>query len=124
MSDPRDQLWQEFDALGEEEVRRRLAAHQYGTAKARSALQWIEFRESLRSSDSIAQSLAFARDANDLARSANAAALEANSIARASSDSAKRSADAASTSNTIATAALAAAIIAIVVSIIAIFLHH
>ena len=123
MSDPRDLLWQEFEALGEDEVRKRLGAHQYGETKKRSAIQWIEYRESLRSSDSMAHSLAFAREANDLASSANAAAVEANSIARASSDSAKRSADAARTSNIIATLALIAAVIAMALSIIGMFLH-
>jgi hypothetical protein len=124
VSDPRDSFWQELEALGEEEVRRRLAAHQYAGTKLRSATQWIEYRESLRSSESIAQSLAFAREANDLARSSNAAALEANAIACDAASSASLSANAARTSNIIAAASATAAIIAIVISIIGIFWHH
>jgi hypothetical protein len=119
VSDPRDSFWRELEALGEEEVRKRLAAHQFGATKARSASQWLVYRESLSSSASNAQSLAFAREANDLARSANAVASEANAIARDSASSARLSAKAARNSNIIATVALIAAVISIALSIIA-----
>jgi len=123
MNDPRELRWQEFETLGEEEVRKRLGAHQYGEAKARLAAQWLEYRESLRSSASNAQSLALAREANDLARSANATASEANVIARNSASSAALSAKAARKSNAIAIAALIAAAISVAASIISMFLH-
>jgi hypothetical protein len=114
-----DVRWNEFEELGEIEVRKRLAAHIWSEEKEALARQWIEFRESHESSESRANSLALAREANDLARSANVAASEANSIARASSLAAKRSADAAYTSNIIAAAALIIAIISAVLAIIA-----
>jgi hypothetical protein len=123
VSDPRDSLWQEFEALGEEEIRRRLAARQYSVTKTHSANQWLEYRESLSSSVSNAQSLALAREANDLARSANATASEANTIARDSASSASLSAKAARRSNIIATAALIAAAISVAASIISMILH-
>jgi hypothetical protein len=123
MDDLQSTRWQEFEKLGEIEVRERLAAHIWSEEKDALARQWLEYCESFNSSEDRLRTLAVAKDANDLARSANEAALEANSIARTASDSAKRSADAARTSNMIATLALIAAAIAIALSIIGMFLH-
>lgn len=109
--DPQSTRWQEFEELGEVEVRKRLAAHIWGEEKEALAHQWLEFRESSNSSEVRRQTLAVAREANDLARAANNSALEANAIARDSASSAKRSAKAARNSNIIAMAALIAAII-------------
>ena len=104
--------------MGEQEVRKRLAAHIWSEEKEALARQWIEFRESQESSGSNANSLALAREANTLARAANISASEANVIARDSASFAKKSARAASISNIIAIAALIAATIAIVLPII------
>ena len=122
--DPNDARWQEFESLGEIEVRKRLAAHMWSEEKEALARQWIEYRESFDSSASRANSLALAREANDLARKANSSASEANVIARESASSAKLSAKAARSSNIIATAALIAATISIALSIIGLFLKH
>jgi hypothetical protein len=105
--------WHEFETLGQEEVRKRLAASIWSEEKSALARQWLEFHTS-----------ALPREANDLARSANAAALEANSIARDAAASARHSAEAARTNNIIATLALIGAVIAIAVSIIGLFLHR
>jgi hypothetical protein len=116
--------WNEFELLGEIEVRKRLAGHFWSEDKDALARQWLEYLDSYGSADSRRQTLAIARDANELARSANAAALESNSIARAAADSASLSAAAARTNNIIATLALIAAAIAIALSIIGIFLKR
>jgi hypothetical protein len=113
-----DKLWQEFDDIGEEGVRKELAGNSYSEGRKQQAYQWLEHRQSLASSDVRSHTLALANEANDLARAANKLASEANVIALDSASSAKRSAEAARISNTIATLALAAAMIAIVVSII------
>jgi hypothetical protein len=95
--DLQDVRLKEFEDLGEEEVRKRLAAHIWGEDKERLARQWLELRET-----------SLAREANDLARKANDAAKEANDIAR--------------TNNIIATLALVGAGFSITVSIIGLFL--
>jgi CHASE3 domain sensor protein len=117
-----DARWREFDALGEIEIRKRLADHIWSEEKDALARQWLEFRESSNSSQDRRQTLAVAKEANDLARSANASALDANAIARRAADSASESAAAARTNNIIATLALIAAAIAIALSIIGLFL--
>jgi len=122
VSDPREMRWREFESLGEEEIRKRIGAHQYGDAKERLAIQWLEYRESLDSSEVRRRTLAVATEANDLARSANDAASEANVIALTAAASASLSAAAARTNNIIATLALIAAAIAIALSIIGMFL--
>lgn len=121
--DPQNAHWEEFEKLGEPEVRKRLAAHIWSEEKDALARQWIEWRESSNSSEDRRRILAVAREANDLARSANNSALDANAIARRAANSASESAEAARTNNIIATLALIAAAIAIAVSIIGIFLH-
>jgi hypothetical protein len=100
--------WQEFESLGEEDVRKRLAASIYGEDKARLAREWLDHKRSLRVAEDNAANLASAKEANSLARTAN--------------DLAERSLDAARTSNTIAIIALVAAAIAIAVSIIGTFI--
>jgi len=128
--DAQETRWQEFEDLGEIEVRKRLAARLWSEEKEALARQWIEFREA-RDSSTSADSLALAREANDLARSANdlarsanISASEANAIARRAASSASLSADAARTNNIIATLALIAAVIAIALSIIGLFLKR
>jgi hypothetical protein len=96
--DVQDVRWKEFEELGEEEIRKRLAQHIWGEDKERLARQWLELR-----------STSLAREANDLAKRANDVAKEANDIAR--------------TNNIIATLALVGAGFAITVSIIGLFLN-
>jgi hypothetical protein len=122
MVEPYEAQWKEFEALGVEVVRKRLAARYFSEEKERLAIQWIEHLSSLDSSDARRRTLALATEANDLARSANDAASEANTVARAAAASASLSADAARTNNIIATLALIAAVIAIALSIIGVFL--
>jgi len=86
----------EFDDLGEEEVRRRLAGHVWSASKERLARQWLELREWSTSSADAKQTLAMAKEANDLARSGN----------------------------TIATVALIMSLIAIAVAVLGIFLKR
>jgi DNA-binding transcriptional LysR family regulator len=95
--DEQDVRWKEFEELGEDQVRIRLAHHTWAEGTERLAREWLELRET-----------SLAREANDLARRANAAAKEANDIAR--------------TNNIIATLALVGAGFSITVSIIGLFL--
>jgi hypothetical protein len=97
--DVQDVRLKEFEDIGEEEVRKRLAAHIWSEDKERLARQWLELR-----------STSLAREANDLARRANDVAKEANDIARRN--------------NFIAALALFGAGIAITVSIIGLFLKR
>jgi hypothetical protein len=97
--DVQDVRWKEFEGLGEEDVRKRLAQHIWDEEKERLARQWLELR-----------STSLAREANDLARRANDAAREANKIARSN--------------NFIAGLALFGAAIAIAISIIGLFLKR
>jgi hypothetical protein len=97
--DVQDVRWKEFEELGEEEVRKRLAQHIWGEEKEQLARQWLELR-----------STSLARVANDLARRANDTANEANVIAR--------------NNNMIAGFALVAAGIAIAISILGLFLRR
>ena len=83
---------QEFDELGEDDVRKSLAAHIWPEEKERLARDWLDMRASAQ------------------VRVANAAARDAN-------DSAWRSAQAARTGNWIAAAALVVAVIALAISI-------
>ena len=100
MADDVHDVWRrEFEDLGEEQVRARVAQHVWGEEKERLARQWLELR-----------STSLAREANDLARRANDVAKEANDLAR--------------TNNIIATLALVGAVIAIIVSILGIFLKR
>src|SRR5262245_56855855 len=69
--DVHETRWKEFEDLGEEEVRKRLAQHIWGEDKERLARQWLDHR-----------STSLAREANDLARTANDIAEKANSLAR------------------------------------------
>ena len=98
MADDVQNIWRrEFEDLGEEQVRARLAQHIWGEEKERLARQWLELRET-----------SLAREANDLARRANDVAKEANDISRRN--------------NFIATLALVGAGIAIAISIIGLVL--
>jgi hypothetical protein len=83
---------QEFDELGEDDVRKRLAAHIWSEEKERLARDWLDMRASAQ----VRVAIAAARDAND---------------------SAWRSSMAARTGNWIAAAALVVAVIALVISI-------
>ena len=86
----------EFEGLGEEEVRKRLAAHIWTASKESQARQWLELKRWSKSSDDTRQTLAIAREANDIARSGNR----------------------------IATVALFLAVIAIAVSVVSLFLKR
>jgi hypothetical protein len=114
VADEHDIHWADFEQAGEEEIRMRLRAHQYGEAEARLAREWLAYRASLKSSEEDEAALAEARAAKYLARSAN-------TIALAASVSAERSAMAALNNNRIAKAALAVAIIAMIIAAIGIF---
>ena len=122
MSNYTDALWREFDALGEAEVRKRLAGQMFGEAKVLVAREWLTHIESSRASATSAATLAEAKAANEFARTANDLAAAANAAADAASASAARSADAAKTNNTIATLALIAAMAAIAISIVGTFI--
>lgn len=123
--DERETRWAEFDALGIQEMRKRMGSHVFGEEKMKLSREWIAHQESLRASADSSASLAEARSANELARSANDlaeraidAALQANSIAETSAVSAALSVRKARNTNIIASIAATLAAIAIVVSII------
>ena len=113
-----DIRWREFETLGEEAVRQRLAGRIWDEEKEALARQWLKFRDSSEAADSRRKTIDVAREANELAVAANESAREANAVARDAANSARESAAAARTNNKIATLALIAAVIAIVVSII------
>ena len=46
-ADPNEMRWREFEELGEQEVRKRLAARMWGEEKEALARQWIEYRASV-----------------------------------------------------------------------------
>jgi hypothetical protein len=104
--DVNDVRWKEFEDLGEEDVRKRLAQHIWSEEKERLAREWLAFRETRLD-----------REANELARKANVAAKEANDLARSANEIANRN-------NVIATLALIGAVIAIGVSFISLFVRH
>ena len=132
MSDTqRKTRWQKFDEMGEQEVRKRIAAQSWGEDKVAAAKQWLDQKALSGASTDSDATLAETRAANELARSANdlaevaiTSASKANAIARDASASAKQSADASRTSNMIATLALIVAAIAIAISLTGIFIHH
>src|SRR5262245_32007275 len=86
--------WNEFEALGEDDVRKRVGAVVGDARKLVAARQWLEAREAAKGAENRPETLALAKEANDLAR----------------------------TNNVIATFALSGAGIAIAISIIALFL--
>jgi hypothetical protein len=49
LTDDQEIRWQEFEAIGEEQVRKDLGAEIYGDAKKRLANQWLEYRLSIDS---------------------------------------------------------------------------
>jgi DNA-binding transcriptional LysR family regulator len=103
VDDVKDSRWKEFEELGEDQVRIRLAQHIWAEGTERLARQWLDRREA-----SLAREAT--REANDLARRANDTANEANVIAR--------------NNNMIAGFALVAAGIAIAISILGLFLKR
>lgn len=120
MSYDRDAEWAKFEEAGVDEVRKRLAMHQYapGTVTANLAREFVEVYESKLLSDDSAKTAELAREANALAREANAVARDANALADKANSAASRAATAAEASAAearrarwIATAALAIAII-------------
>ena len=70
---------QEFDDLGEDVVRQRLAAHIWSEEKERLARDWLDTRASAQ----VRVAIAAARDANDSAWRSSMAARTANWIAAA-----------------------------------------
>ena len=100
-----DDVREEFEDLGEEDVRKRVAQHIWDVRKERLARQWLKDQET-----------ALARKANELAR-------EANDLARKANDVAKEASDIAGANKNIAMWALAGAVIAILVSIASLVLN-
>ena len=70
---------QEFDDLGQDVVRQRLAAHIWPEEKERLARDWLDMRASAQ----VRVAIAAARDANDSARRSRKAARTGNWIAAA-----------------------------------------
>jgi hypothetical protein len=94
MADLPDTWRKEFADLGEEEVRKTLAMHIWVEDKERLARQWLQSGELAKAAENRRETLALAKEANDLAR----------------------------TNNIIATLALVGAGVAITISIIGLFL--
>ena len=101
MADLPDTWRTEFANLGEEEVRKCLAMHIWVEDKERLARQWLQSAELAKAAENRRETLALAKEANDVAK-------EANRIAR--------------TNNIIATLALVGAGFSITISIIGLFL--
>jgi hypothetical protein len=81
MTDFPTDWWKEFDALGEDDVRKRLGAVVWDGTKQVAARQWLEAREAAKGAESRRETLALAKEANDLAREANDVARRNNFIA-------------------------------------------
>jgi hypothetical protein len=81
--------WREFDDLGVEEVRKRLAANIFGEEKASQARQWLDHQASERSFAASRKALAASEQAVEEARRANALSSKANELAREAVDEAR-----------------------------------
>ena len=73
---------QEFDELGEDDVRKRLAAHIWSEEKERLAHDWLDMRASAQ----VRVAIAAARDANNSAWRSSMAARTGNWIAAAANN--------------------------------------
>jgi hypothetical protein len=102
--------WNEFDGLGDTEVRQCLAKHIWSEPKERLARQWLDVQEAAKSAARGRETLAVAKEANDLARDAYSLATKANALVQ--------------TNNIIATFALIGAGVAIAISIVGLFLKR
>jgi hypothetical protein len=119
MSEERDAQWAEFERLGEEEVRKRLGAQQYGEAKVKLARAWLEQRDALHASADRRKAIDVATEANTISRQANDLSREANTTAAGAAIAAREAADATKANARIAAGALAMAFLALVVSVLA-----
>lgn len=77
----KDQLFSELQALGEAEVRVKLARGDYQARKTPLILEWLRQQEEARSTGHIAEELRLAREANDIATAANGIAQASNRMA-------------------------------------------
>src|SRR5215469_8803786 len=81
MTDFPTDWWNEFEALGEDDVRKRVGAVVWDAHKLVAARQWLEAREKLKGAENRRETLAVAREANDIARSNKRIAMFALIIA-------------------------------------------
>ena len=63
MSGERNLYWEEFDAVGAEQVRKDLGTARYGEARKKAAREWLAHQSSLQESTDKAAILAEARSA-------------------------------------------------------------
>jgi len=77
MTDHIQERWRDFDALGELEVRQRLAAHVYGEDNERLAREWLEHGAQSRADEAERRSDASSSEQIRIARSAKNAAWAA-----------------------------------------------
>jgi hypothetical protein len=118
MSEERDAQWAEFERFGDEEVRKRLGAQQFGDAKVKLARAWLEQRDALHASADRRKAIDVATEANKISRQANDLSREANTTA--AGGLAGGAAPHATKANArIAAGALAMAFLALVVSVLA-----
>jgi len=75
-------LWREFDGLGEDEVRRRLAMKRFDVRATKYARDWLAKRDELQLSIDVSALRSLAHQARESAREASRLALEANDFAR------------------------------------------
>jgi len=75
-------LWREFDGLGEDEVRRRLAMKRFDVRATKYARDWLAKRDELQLSIDVSALRSLAHHARESAREASRLALEANDFAR------------------------------------------
>jgi hypothetical protein len=124
MSDA-DSRWADFEQLGERQVRQYLALRVYGEDNVKLAKAWLEYKESLSSAATQAESLALAKaaqsDASRAAAAAERAAVateEASIAAKRQAEAADRQARAAESANKRATIAIAISVASIIITII------
>jgi hypothetical protein len=64
-----NEWWKEFEGLGEDDVRKRLGAVVWDGHKQVAARQWLEAREAAKAAENRRETLAVAKEANEIARS-------------------------------------------------------
>jgi hypothetical protein len=106
-----DAQWRDYEAIGEEQVRKNLSTATYAEQRRKSANAWLLHKASLREAASHLETAASQAEANSIAK-------EASAVASRAAIAAERSATAAESANKRATIAIAISIASIVTTIV------
>lgn len=117
--------WAKYEALGEDEVRKRIAEKKFAGRNLALAQEWLRRQERARSEFDRTKDFEVARRASEAAERAASAAERAAVAAERDADAAERAAEAAEVSNqnaaTAKTIAMAAMIIAAIMVLVTAF---